>query len=25
LWLKQTNLLWDKNSQSEFPTLFWLS
>jgi hypothetical protein len=21
-WLKQTNLLWDKNSQSEFPTLF---
>jgi hypothetical protein len=21
-WLKQTNLLWDKNSQSQFPTLF---
>jgi hypothetical protein len=21
-WLKQTNLLWEKNSQSEFPTLF---
>jgi hypothetical protein len=21
-WLKQTNLLWDKTSQSEFPTLF---
>jgi hypothetical protein len=24
-WLRQTSLLWDKDSQSESPTLFWLS